>query len=74
VSRPFAWHTRSGAVVHGDRAEHTVTLTGWRRHLIEYVDPWDGRLKTLAVADLAVRWLPLGRRALALSARRARAG
>jgi uncharacterized protein YvpB len=74
ASRPIAWHTRSGAVVHADRAEHAITLTGWRRHLIDYVDPWDGRLKTFAVADLALRWLPLGRRALALSARRARAG
>jgi uncharacterized protein YvpB len=74
VSRPFAWHAPSGAVVHADRAEHAITLTGWSRSLIEYVDPWDGRVKTLAVADLAARWLPLGRRALALSARRARAG
>jgi uncharacterized protein YvpB len=74
ASRPFSWRTRSGGVVHADKAEHAITLTGWSRHLIAYVDPWDGRLKTLAVADLAARWLPLGRRALALSARRAGAG
>lgn len=74
ISRPFAWHTQSGGVVHANRAEHAIALTGWSRSLIEYVDPWDGRSKTLAVADLAARWLPLGRRAVALSARPAHAG
>ena len=71
ASEPFTWRTPQGRLVRADHAEHAIALTGWTRGLIAYVDPWDGRRKLLAVADLAARWLPLGRRAISLAARSA---
>ena len=69
-SEPFTWRTPQGRLVHADHAEHAIALTGWTRNLIAYNDPWDGKRKQMAVADLAARWLPLGRRAISLAARR----
>ena len=69
-SEPFTWRTPQGRLVHADHAEHAIALTGWTRNLIAYNDPWDGKRKQIAVADLAARWLPLGRRAISLAARR----
>ena len=73
TSRPTTWRTPTGRFVLADAAEHAITLVGVSRGVVSYLDPWDGMRKRATIDELAARYLPLGRHAIALAPRTAQA-
>ena len=64
-SVPRTWTTPTGAVIHANFAEHTVTLTGWRQGVLTYNDPWTGGRGVFHIGIFIRLWKTLGDRAIA---------
>ncbi len=64
-SVPRTWTTPTGAVIHANFAEHTVTLTGWRQGMLTYNDPWTGGRGVFRIGTFIRLWKTLGDRAIA---------
>ena len=65
ASTRVTWITPNNRTVIADFAEHTILLTGIDGTRLTYNDPWDGRRKTMAVAEFRSLWRRLGDRAIA---------